>query len=55
MDCSFEFFGHNVSDTAMLLVVIVTVAVLVGAYVLINVIKRDDGIKVRRKRSKFVK
>ena len=55
VDCSFEFFGHNVSDTAMLLVIIVTVSVLIGAYVLINVFKRDDVTKARRKRSKVVK
>ena len=49
VDCSFEFFGRDVSVTAMLLVVAVTVILLVGAYVLINVFKRDDGGKPIKK------
>lgn len=49
VDCSFEFFGRDVSVTAMLLVVVVTVILLVGAYVLINVFKRGDGGKPIKK------
>lgn len=49
VDCSFEFFGRDVSVTTMLLVVAVTVILLVGAYVLINVFKRDDGGKPIKK------
>lgn len=54
VDCSFEFFGHEVSLTAMFLVVLVTVVVLVGAYVLINIFYRDD-VKKRNKSVKISK
>lgn len=40
VDCSFEFFGHQVSLTAMYLVVALSVVVLLGAYVLINVLRK---------------
>lgn len=49
VDCSFEFFGHDVSVTAMLLVVLVTVIVLIGAYVLINVFYKDGGTAIKKK------
>lgn len=52
VDCSFEFFGYNVSVTAMLLVVLITVILLVGAYVLINVFYTGDGIKIKKKTAK---
>lgn len=55
VDCSFEFFGREVSVTAMLLVVLITVIVLVGAYVLINVLYKSDGIKIKRKTAKVSK
>lgn len=48
VDCSIEFFGHNVSPWVMFAIVAVTVAVFVGAYVLINIFYRKDGIKVRK-------
>lgn len=49
VDCSFDFFGHNVSVAAMFGVVILSVVGLVGVYVLINVFKRGDGKKVQPK------
>ncbi len=49
VDCNFEFFGHNVSVTAMLLVVVISVLLLVGAYVLINVFHRDDRTRTKQK------
>ena len=50
VDCKFAFFGHDVSVTAMLLVIVVTVVVLVGAYVLICAFKRDAEGKTKIKR-----
>ena len=49
VDCSFDFFGTDVSVTAMLLVVVVTVLALVGAYVLICAFKRDASGKTKSK------
>lgn len=49
VDCTFDFFGRDVSVTAMLLVVLITVVALVGAYVLINVFYKDKGTKFRKK------
>ncbi len=49
VDCNFEFFGHNVSVTAMFLVIVISVLLLVGAYVLINIFKRDARIKAKIK------
>ena len=50
VDCKFAFFGHDVSVTAMLLVIVVTVVVLVGAYVLICAFKPDGEGKTKIKR-----
>lgn len=55
VDCSFEFFGNDVSVTAMLLVVLITVIVLVGAYVLINVFYKDDAVRIKKKTAKASK
>ena len=52
VDCSFEFFGRDVSVTAMLLVVVITVIVLVGSYVLINVFYKDDAVKIKKRAAK---
>ena len=41
IDCSFEFFGRDVSITAMYLVMIISVLVSVGIYVLINVLRKN--------------
>lgn len=41
IDCSFDFFGHDVSITAMYLVMIISVLALVGIYVLINVLRKN--------------
>lgn len=41
IDCSFNFFGHDVSITAMYLVMIISVLALVGIYVLINVLRKN--------------
>lgn len=49
VDCSFDFFGHNVSVVAMFCVVMVTVVLLVGAYILINIFNRDNAKKVKPK------
>lgn len=38
VDCNLEFFGSSVSQGAMYAVVAVTVVILIGAYVLINVL-----------------
>ena len=38
VDCNLEFFGSSVSQGAMYAVVAVTVGILIGAYVLINVL-----------------
>ena len=51
VDCKFEFFGRDVSVTAMLLVVVITVVLLVGAYVLICAFKRENGGKSKIKKS----
>ncbi|MCM1404718.1 MAG: ABC transporter permease [Prevotella sp.] len=45
VDCQFDFFGHNVTVTAMVIVMVVAVALLVGIYVLLNVLQRDDRAK----------
>ena len=39
VDCNISFFGHNVSIGAMYGVLVVTILILIGAYVLINVLK----------------
>lgn len=49
VDCSFEFFGRSVSVTAMLLVVLITVIVLAGVYVLINVLYKNNGVRLGRR------
>lgn len=51
VDCKFAFFGRDVSVTAMLLVVVITVVLLVGAYVLICAFKRENGGKSKIKKS----
>lgn len=45
MDCNFAWFGHDVSTLAMFLVVLLTVLVLIGIYVLINVLQRNKPAK----------
>lgn len=39
VDCNISFFGHNVSIGAMYGVLVGTILILIGAYVLINVLK----------------
>lgn len=55
VDCNFEFFGNDVSVTAMLLVVLITVIVLVGAYVLLNVFYKDDAVRTKKTKVKASK
>lgn len=55
VDCKLQFFGSDVSVTAMLLIVIVTVAVLIGAYVLINVFKKESSCRTPKKAKKAAK
>ena len=40
IDCNLYFFGHYVSIGAMYAIMIVSIAVLVGAFVLINILKK---------------
>lgn len=40
IDCSLNFFDKPVSITAMYLVMVISILVLIGAYILINVIRR---------------
>jgi multidrug/hemolysin transport system permease protein len=48
VDCNISFFGNDVSVGAMYAVLGGTVALLIGAYVLMNVIKNRTAAKVRR-------
>lgn len=40
IDCNLYFFGHYVSIGAMYVIMVVSIAVLVGAFVLINILKK---------------
>ena len=48
VDCNISFFGNDVSIGVMYAVLGGTVALLIGAYVLMNVIKNRTAAKVRR-------
>ena len=45
IDCNIEFFGHSVSTGAMLGIMIASVIVLVGIYVLLNVLKHKKKVQ----------
>ena len=45
IDCNLEFFGHSVSTGAMLGIMIVSAAVFVGIYVLLNVLKHKKKVQ----------
>ena len=45
IDCNIEFFGHAVSTGAMFGIMLISVAVLVGVYVLLNVLQRKKKVQ----------
>lgn len=44
IDCNIEFFGHSVSVGAMYAVMAVTVVLLIGAYIMINVLHKKRKV-----------
>ena len=40
LDCSLYFFGHRVEISSMYLILGVTVAILIGVYILINFMRK---------------
>ena len=43
IDCNIYFFNNQVSILAMYIVLIVAIIVLVAAYVLVNVLRKNKG------------
>ena len=43
IDCNLYFFDHKVEIGTMYAILIATVAVLIGAYIVLNKTKRTDG------------
>lgn len=43
LDCNLYFFGNQVEISTMYIILGVTIAVLIGLYILLNAIKRDKG------------
>lgn len=43
IDCSISFFGHPVSIPMMYGIMVTTIVLLVGAYILLNLIRKENG------------